>query len=33
VANQGGISPFWAAWLPNVVTGAVGVGLIVGVRK
>jgi lipopolysaccharide export system permease protein len=33
VANQGGISAFWAAWLPNVVTGAVGVGLIVGVRK
>jgi lipopolysaccharide export system permease protein len=33
VANQGGISPFWAAWLPNVVTGAVGVGLIVNVRK
>ena len=33
VANQGGISPFWAAWLPNVVTGAVGVRLIVGVRK
>jgi lipopolysaccharide export system permease protein len=33
VAAQGGISPFWAAWLPNVVTGAVGVGLVMGVRK
>jgi lipopolysaccharide export system permease protein len=33
VAQQGAISPFWAAWLPNVVTGAVGIGLILGVRK
>ncbi len=33
VATQGALSPFWAAWLPNVVTGAVGVGLIMGVRK
>ena len=33
VATQGDLSAFWAAWLPNVVTGAVGVGLIVGVRK
>ncbi|MFB3883234.1 MAG: LptF/LptG family permease [Armatimonadota bacterium] len=33
VASQGALSPFWAAWLPNVVTGAVGVGLIAGVRK
>ena len=33
VAQQGSLSPFWAAWLPNVVTGAVGVGLILNVRK
>lgn len=33
VATQGALSPFWAAWLPNVVTGAVGVGLILKVRK
>lgn len=33
VATQGALSPFWAAWLPNAVTGAVGVGLILKVRK
>ncbi len=33
VAAQGTLTPFWAAWLPNVVTGGVGVGLIMGVRK
>jgi lipopolysaccharide export system permease protein len=33
VATQGALSPFWAAWLPNVVTAAVGVGLILKVRK
>ena len=33
VAQQGGVTPFWAAWLPNVVTAAVGVGLILNVRK
>ena len=33
VAQQGAITPFWAAWLPNVVTGAVGVGLVLNVRK
>ena len=33
VAQQGHLSPLWAAWLPNVVGAAVGVGLILGVRK
>jgi len=33
VAQQGAITPFWAAWLPNVVTGLVGVGLILNVRR
>jgi lipopolysaccharide export system permease protein len=33
LAHQGGISPFWAAWLPNVVCGAVGVVLILRVRR
>jgi lipopolysaccharide export LptBFGC system permease protein LptF len=33
VAQQGAITPFWAAWLPNVVTAAVGMGLILNVRK
>jgi lipopolysaccharide export system permease protein len=34
VARQGGaVTPFWAAWLPNVVTGLVGVGLILRVRR
>lgn len=33
VAQQGHLSPFWAAWLPNVVTAAVGLGLILSVRK
>lgn len=33
VAQQGHLTPFWAAWLPNIVTAAVGVGLIGRVRK
>jgi len=33
VAQQGAITPFWAAWLPNVVTGLVGVGLVMNVRR
>ena len=33
MAQQGHLSAVWAAWLPNAVTGAVGVGLIVRVRK
>jgi len=33
VAQQGYISPFWAAWLPNVVTAAIGLVLILNVRK
>jgi lipopolysaccharide export system permease protein len=33
VAQQGYISPFWAAWLPNVVTAAIGLILILNVRK
>ncbi len=34
LAQQGGrIDPFWAAWLPNVLTAAIGVGLIVRVRR
>ena len=33
VAQQGLLSPFWAAWLPNLVTAAVGAGLILRVRK
>jgi lipopolysaccharide export system permease protein len=33
VAQQGHLSPFWAAWLPNIVAGAVGLTLILGVRK
>ncbi len=33
VAQQGHLTPFWAAWLPNMVTAAVGLGLIFNVRK
>jgi len=33
VAQQGLLSPLWAAWLPNLVTAAVGAGLILRVRK
>ena len=33
VAQQGHLSAFWAAWLPNIVTGAVGIALILNVRK
>lgn len=33
VAQQGVLSPFWAAWLPNMVTGAVGLVLIFSVHK
>ncbi len=33
VAQQGSLSPFWAAWLPNIATAAIGVGLILNVRK
>jgi len=29
VAQQGHLPPFWAAWLPDIATGAVGVGLVV----
>ncbi len=33
LADQGHLAPVLAAWLPNVVTGAVGVGLILNVRR
>ena len=34
IARQGGgVTPFWAAWLPNIVTGLVGIGLIMRVRR
>jgi len=33
VAQQGHLSPFWAAWLPNVGTGGAGLALIFRVRK
>ena len=33
VAQQGLVSPLWAAWLPNVVGAAIGLGLILNVRK
>jgi len=33
LAQEGGLSPLWAAWLPNLVTGAIGVALILRVRK
>ena len=33
VAQQGLLSPAWAAWLPNLVTAAVGAALILRVRK
>lgn len=32
-ARQGAITPFWAAWLPNLVTAAIGAGLVMRVRK
>ncbi|MCJ7823102.1 MAG: LptF/LptG family permease [Armatimonadetes bacterium] len=33
VAQQGVLTAFWAAWLPNIVTGAVGIALILSARK
>jgi len=33
VAQQGGITPFWAAWLPNLVAAGIGIGLILRVRR
>jgi lipopolysaccharide export system permease protein len=33
MAQQGALSPLWAAWLPDLATGLIGVGLILGVRK
>ncbi|MDH4180308.1 MAG: LptF/LptG family permease [Armatimonadota bacterium] len=33
VAQQGVLSPFWAAWLPNIVTGAVGLILVLNARR
>jgi lipopolysaccharide export system permease protein len=33
VAQQGHLTPFWAAWLPNIVTAFIGLGLILNVRK
>jgi lipopolysaccharide export LptBFGC system permease protein LptF len=33
VAQQGGIAPVWAAWLPNLLTAAVGLTLILRVRR
>jgi len=33
MAQQGALSPFWAAWLPNVATALIGLGLILKVRK
>jgi lipopolysaccharide export system permease protein len=33
VAQQGGLSPLWAAWLPNLVTAVVGVVLVMRVRR
>jgi lipopolysaccharide export system permease protein len=33
VAQQGQLSALWAAWLPNILTGAIGVGLILKGRK
>ncbi len=33
VAQQGHLSPIWAAWLPNIVTGAVGLALVFSVRR
>ena len=33
LAEQGGISPFWAAWLPNFLTAGVGLTLIFRARR
>jgi lipopolysaccharide export system permease protein len=33
VAQQGHLSTLWAAWLPDIVTAAIGVGLILKVRR
>jgi len=33
VAQQGHLSPLWAAWLPNLITGAIGITLILSVKK
>ncbi len=33
VAQQGSLAPLWAAWLPNLVTAAVGLVLIARVRR
>ena len=33
VAQQGGITPFWAAWLPNLVAAGIGIVLILRVRR
>jgi lipopolysaccharide export system permease protein len=32
-AEQGVLSAAWASWLPNIIVGAVGVGLILRVRR
>jgi lipopolysaccharide export system permease protein len=33
LAHQGHLAPLFAAWLPDIVTGAVGVALVLSVRK
>ncbi len=33
VAQQGALAPFWAAWLPDLVAGAIGLGLVLRVRE
>jgi lipopolysaccharide export system permease protein len=33
VAQQGAITPFWAAWLPNIVGGVIGLCLVLAVHK
>jgi lipopolysaccharide export system permease protein len=32
-AEQGVLSPAWASWLPNIIIGAIGIGLILRVRR
>jgi lipopolysaccharide export system permease protein len=32
-AEQGVLSPGWASWLPNIIIGAIGLGLILRVRR
>jgi lipopolysaccharide export system permease protein len=32
-AREGQISALWAAWLPNILTAAVGLGLILKARR